>query len=162
MNKDLGERGSVVLFDGHVLIFEFVLPGPIFIYTDHDTGNPKTTAWTAMNLDVESITADLKSLNEDTISDWTAFSPPYFAVYKPGDIGDTTMVEFSTVGDAGMSRITVDRDKLAKLKPGKVTQEQLGEKTTSGKYAMIAFPDRLAAREFEKALRAAIVVAKAQ
>lgn len=162
MNKDIGEGGSVQLFDGHVLIFSFVVPGPMFIYTDHDTGNPNTTAWTVRSLDVEGITADLKSLNEDTISDRAVFSPPYFAVYKPGDVGDATMVEFSTVGDMLMSTTTVDRGKLAKLKPGNATPEQLGENTTPDKYATILFSDRLAARDFEKALRAAVVVAKAQ
>ncbi|HTU49831.1 MAG TPA: hypothetical protein VMF56_04510 [Acidobacteriaceae bacterium] len=162
MNKALGEHGSVVLFDGQTLVFSFVVPGPVFIFTDHDTGNPKTTAWTAMSLDVESITANLKSLNEETISDWTAFSPPYFAIYKPGDTGDETLVEFSTIRETLMSTVTVDRDKLAKLKPGNVTEQQLGAKTVPSKHAMIVFPDRLEARAFEKALRAAIVAARAQ
>ena len=167
MNKALGEHGSVsgsaAPLDGHVLKFTFAIPGPRFAFVSKDTGDPETTKWTVMRLDFMSITADLRLLDEGKIDELMVFSAPYIGAYKPGDVGDTTIVEFHTIAGALLSRTTIDREMVSKLKfPGTYTEEQLGAKTITETVGLIAFSDKLAARDFEKALRVAIVIAKAE
>ena len=168
MNKALatnvtqGSVGSVDLHEGHILEFDLSVPSPLIAFLVKAGKTAGSTKFAFLTSNVLSISADLKSLNEDAITESPVFSSDGVSKYKLGDVGDMIVVKFVTTGEPSISTTTYDRSKLAKLQPGKPTAEQLGAVNKRDAEEFLVFQDPKSARDFEKALRAAIVAAKAQ
>ena len=156
--------GSVSLSDGQNLIFTFIAPGPKLYLLVRGGPTLALTRWDVLVDDVTSITVNLRTLSEESISEaQNVFSAEGVLNYQAGDSGDLTEVDFaSTESVPSIAIVRIDRNKLAKLPAGNATNQQVGAKTIYHKTASIIFADRNAARAFEKSLRDAIVVAKAQ
>jgi len=164
-NTTYGTVGSVELVDNHFIHFLLTVPGPTIALPVGGGATAQSTRWSTVALDFMSITADLKSLDEDHITEHPAFSADGLANYRPGDEGDLTVVQFkSTDAPSSISVTTCDREKVTKLPRGAstATATQLGAETKTVEGAVLVFTDRNSARAFEKALRVAIVVAKSQ
>lgn len=159
-NAPSGSHGSLKLIDGHVLRFRLDVPGPEISLPVGGGATAESTRWSGVALDFSEISADLKSLDEGAISEHLVFSADGISNYKTGDEGDMVVVDFGGEGEPSISITTVDRKKLQRLPSGTATGDQLGEATRKSTTAHLVFTDRNLARTFEKALRAAIVVAE--
>lgn len=160
MKASYAGSGSMVMLDDHTLLIQPNMPGPLCALPK--TENGKTT-WTYYTFPLASITVPLALVDETLIGEDRVFTDPSAArAYKPGDVGDTTMVIIAGVPGKQFHTLTYDRERLINLPPGPHDSSAYGQSPDDVEAFGLTFADHDSARAFEKALRDAVVLAKVQ
>jgi hypothetical protein len=160
MKSSYASSGTIVALDDHTILIEPRMPGPLCAMPILRDGK---TTWAYYSFPLASIVVALPSVDESLISDNLVFTSPDAAKgYKPGDVGDTTMVVIAGVPGKQFHTMVYDRDKLARLGPGPHSGSAYGESPDDTEAFGLTFSDRAAAHAFEMALRDAVLLAKAQ
>jgi hypothetical protein len=160
MKDAYASSGNIVVLDDHTILIEPKMPGPLCAMPIIKDGK---TAWVYYTFPLASIVVPLTSVDETLISDDLVFTDPEAAKsYKPGDVGDTTMVVIAGVPGKQFHTITYDRDKLTHLGPGPHSSSAYGQAPDDTEAFGLTFSDRSAAHAFEMALQDAVLLAKAQ
>ena len=151
--------GSIVVLDGQTLVIEPNMPGPICSLPRVEDGK---TTWYRYAFPLASITVPLTAVDENVVSEDRVFTDPSAPqVYKPGDVGDATMVVVSMPGKK-FPALIYDRDKLEHLGPGPHSASDYGQVNDQVEAFGLTFVDSTAAHEFIAALRNAVTLAKTQ
>ena len=152
--------GSIIEMDSHTLVIEPKMPGPLCAVPKNQGGK---TTWSYYAFPLSSITVPLALIDETLIGEDIVFTNPDAAkAYKPGDVGDTTMVVIVGVPGKRFHTLTYDRDKLEQLGPGPHSGSAYGEEPDDVEAFGLTFADHEDARAFEAALRNAVLIAKGQ
>jgi hypothetical protein len=150
--------GSIVALDGDSIVISPKMPSPIcglLMTRDGKTG------WAYYSFPLSSITVPLASVDENLIADNRVFTDPNVAEhYKPGDVGETTMVIISGMPGKQFRTLIYDRDKFAQLGPGPHSSRDYGQAPDDTEAFGLTFSDPQAAHEFEVALKQAVIMAK--
>jgi hypothetical protein len=151
--------GSVVALDEKTLLIEPNMPGPICALPTEEGGK---TTWSLLTFPLASITVQLAGVDESLIGEDLVFTrPDAQEAYKPGDVGDTTMVVVVGLPGRQFQAVIYDRDKLTHLGPGPHNSSAYGQASDKVEAFGLTFPDRAAAHAFEVALKDAVLLAKA-
>ena len=160
MQTAYASSGSIVVLDEHTILIEPKMPGPLCALPLNKDGK---TTWAYYTFPLASIVVPLASVDETLIGDDLVFTNPDAAKsYKPGDLGDTTMVVVAGVPGKQFHTVIYDRDKLTSLGPGPHSSSAYGQTPDDTEAFGLTFSDRAQARAFEMALRDAVLLAKAQ
>lgn len=152
--------GSIVAFDKQTLVIEPNMPGPVCALPRTEGGK---TTWSYFAFPLASITVPLASVDDSLISEDIVFTDPGATQgYKPGDVGDTTMIVVTGVPGKLFHTLMYDREKLAHLAPGVHNGSSYGEAPDDVEAFGLTFADREAARAFVTALKNAVTIAKSQ
>lgn len=152
--------GSIVSFDEHSIIIEPKMPSPVCGLPSNKNGK---TEWAFYTFPLASITVPLASVDETLIAEDRVFTNPAVTnSYKPGDVGDTTMVVIAGVPGKQFHTLTYDRDKLTHLGPGPHSSKEYAQAPDDTEAFGLTFADPAAARAFEAALKQAVIIAKAK
>jgi hypothetical protein len=152
--------GNIVVLDAQTIVIEPRMPAPLCAVPRNDAGK---ISWSYYAFPLASITVPLTAVDESLITEDTVFTDPDAAKnYKPGDVGDATMVVIAGVTGRQFHTITYDRDKLAHLGPGPHSSSEYGQAPDDTEAFGLTFPDRASARAFERSLRDAVLRAKAR
>lgn len=152
--------GSVVVLDDKTLLIEPNMPGPICALPMEDGGK---VTWSLLTFPLASITVPLAAVDESLIGENLVFTrPDAEETYKPGDVGDTTMVVVVGLPGRQFQTLTYDRDKLTHLGPGPHAASAYGQAQDKVDAFGLTFPNHTAAHAFEAALKDAVVLAKAE
>lgn len=152
--------GSVVMLDDKTLLIEPNMPGPICALPLEDGGK---ITWSLLTFPLASITVPLAAVDESLIGENLVFTrPDAQESYKPGDVGDTTMVVVVGLPGKQFQTLTYDRDKLTRLGPGPHAASAYGQAPDKVDAFGLTFPDHAAAHAFEAALKDAVILAKAE
>jgi hypothetical protein len=152
--------GSVVVLDQKTLLIEPNMPGPICALPIEEGGK---TTWSILTFPLASITVPLAAVDESLIGEDLVFTrPDVQESYKPGDVGDTTMVVVVGLPGKQFEALTYDRDKLTHLGPGPHAASAYGQEPDKVEAFGLTFPDHTAAHAFEAALKDAVILAKAE
>lgn len=127
---------------------------------------PDEFMWAFIKIDTLRVFVDLAVLDEDKVMNHAIFSTRYISEHQRGTeyVADTPAVMIHTGGlNEKITVETVDLKKLNALN-GKenVPESQMGITLDQKKAVMILFTDKEHADAFEKALKKAIVICKAQ
>ncbi|MGB6725426.1 MAG: hypothetical protein WBE74_05935 [Terracidiphilus sp.] len=152
--------GSIVVLNENTILIEPKMPAPVCALPK--TENGKTT-WQFYSFPLASITVPLAEVDETLISEdrvFTGFDAP--KSYKPGDMGDATMIVIA--GDEGKQFHTLiyDRDKLVQLGPGPHSSKEYDQAPDNTLAFGLTFSDPASAHAFEIALKDAVLEAKAR
>jgi hypothetical protein len=127
---------------------------------------PGELLWAIIKVDVLRIFVDLADLDEDNVHNHAIFSLEYIGKHQKGKpyVADTPTVIVGTKGlNTKMTVNTVDLDKIKALDGQReITESQMGLTIDRRKAAFFLFIDQEHADAFEKAIKKAIVVCKAQ
>jgi hypothetical protein len=160
MKRSYAGSGSIVVLDNQTLLIEPNMPGPICGVPKIEGGK---TTWSFYSFPLASVTVPLAMVDESLIAEDVVFTNQDApAAYKPGDVGDTTMIVVVGMPGKEFRAITYDRDKLSHLGPGPHAASAYGQTPDQVEAFGLTFSDRAAAREFVAALRDAVHLAKAQ
>ncbi len=160
MKSSYASSGNIVVLDDHTILIEPKMPAPLCAMPIIKDGK---TTWDYYTFPLASIVVPLASVDETLISDELVFTDPDAAKsYKPGDVGDTTMVVIAARPGKQFHTITYDRDKLAHLGPGPHSSSAYGQAPDDTEAFGLTFSDRSAAHAFEMALQDAVLLTKAQ
>ncbi len=160
MTSSYAASGNIMVLDDRTIVIEPKMPGPLCSVPMIKDGK---TSWVYYTFPLASIVVPLDSVDETLIADDRVFTDPNAAKsYKPGDVGDTTMVVIAGVAGKQFHTVTYDREKLAHLGAGPHSAAAYGQATDDTEAFGLTFADRSAAHEFEVALKKAVLLAKAQ
>ena len=160
MKASYAASGSIVALDNHTLIIEPNMPGPVCALPKSQDGK---TTWSYFAFPLASITVPLEAVDESLIAEDRVFTHADAArAYKPGDVGDTTMVVVMGVEGKQFHTLMYDRDKLAQLRPGVHNSSEYGQAPDNVQAFGLTFADRAAAQAFVDALKSAVRLAKKQ
>ncbi len=160
MKTSYAASGSIVTLDKHTLVIEPNMPGPVCALPRSEAGK---TTWSYFAFPLASITVPLETVDETLITEDRVFTSPDAArAYKPGDLGDTTMVVVMGVEGRQFHTLMYDRDKLAQLGPGVHNSSEYGQAPDDVEAFGLTFTDHAAAQVFVDALRSAVLLAKKQ
>lgn len=152
--------GSIVMLDGQTLVIEPNMPGPICSLPRQEDGK---TTWYRYAFPLSSITVPLTSVDESIVSEDRVFTNPTASqAYKPGDVGDATMIVVVSMPGKKFPALIYDRDKLEHLGPGPHSASDYGQVQDQVEAFGLTFADNAAAHEFLTALRNAVILAKTQ
>jgi hypothetical protein len=152
--------GSIVILDNQTLVIEPNMPGPVCAVPRKEDGK---VTWYRYAFPLASITVSLSEVDETMMSEDRVFTDPGAAQsYKPGDLGDTTMVVIVGMPGKKFRALTYDRDKLEHLGPGPHNSSEYGQVQDDVEAFGLTFSNDAAARAFVSALRNAVVLAKSQ
>jgi hypothetical protein len=152
--------GSVVVLDQKTLLIEPNMPGPICALPTEEGGK---TTWSFLTFPLASITVPLAAVDESLIGEDLVFTrPDVQETYKPGEVGDTTMVIVVGLPGKQFQTLTYDRDKFTHLGPGPHAASAYGQAPDKVDAFGLTFPDHAAAHAFEAALKNAVILAKAE
>jgi hypothetical protein len=152
--------GSIVVLDSNTIVIEPQMPAPLCA-VPKDTGG--RTAWSYYAFPLASITVPLAIVDDKLIGEDTAFtSPDAVKTYKPGQVGETTMIVITSVPGQQFHTLAYDRDKFLHLGPGPHTASEYGEAPDNTEAFGLTFSDRAAARAFANALRKAVLLARSK
>jgi hypothetical protein len=152
--------GSIAVLDGKTLVIQPNMPGPICGVPKSDAGK---TTWSFYGFPLASVTVPLALVDESLIAENQVFtSQDAPDAYKPGDVGDTTMIVVVGMPGKEFHAIMYDRDKLTHLGPGPHGASAYGETPDQVEAFGLTFSDPASARAFVTALKDAIHLAKAQ
>jgi len=152
--------GNIEMLNDHTLLIQPNMPGPLCALPKTEDGK---TTWTYYTFPLASITVPLAVVDETLIGEDRVFTDPGAAkAYKPGDVGDTTMVIIAGVPGKQFHTLTYDRERLVNLPPGPHDSSQYGQQSDNVEAFGLTFADHDSALAFEKALRDAVVLAKVQ
>ncbi|MGB6826760.1 MAG: hypothetical protein WBE41_01865 [Terracidiphilus sp.] len=152
--------GSIVVLNENTILIEPKMPAPVCALPK--TENGKTT-WQFYSFPLASITVPLAEVDETLISEdrvFTGFDAP--KSYKPGDTGDATMIVIAGNEGKQFHTLIYDRDKLLQLGPGPHSSKEYDQAPDNTLAFGLTFADPASARDFEIALKDAVVAAKAR
>jgi hypothetical protein len=160
MKATYAASGSIVTLDNHTLVIEPNMPGPVCALPKSEDGK---TTWSYFAFPLASITVPLETVDETLITEDRVFTNPDAAkAYKPGDVGDTTMVVVMGVEGKEFHTLMYDRDKLSQLGPGVHNSSDYGQAPDNVEAFGLTFTNSAAAQAFVDALRSAVSLAKKQ
>jgi hypothetical protein len=160
MKKSYASSGNIVVLDDNTVLIEPNMPGPICGLPKLEAGK---TAWSFYTFPLASVTVPLALVDEGMIAEDLVFtSQDAQTAYKPGDVGDTTMVILVGMPGKEFHAVMYDRDKLARLGPGPHNASAYGQTPDEVEAFGLTFSDRAAAQAFVSALKDAVHLAKAQ
>jgi hypothetical protein len=160
LKSSYSASGSIVVLDAQTILIEPRMPAPLCAMPRNEDGKIN---WSYYTFPLASITVPLTAVDETLISEDAVFTNPEAAKnYKPGDVGDTTMVVIAGIPGRQFHTITYDREKLAHLGPGPHSSTAYGQAPDDTEAFGLTFPDRASARAFEMALKDAVLRAKAR
>jgi hypothetical protein len=160
LKNSYASSGNIEMLDDHTIVIEPKMPGPLCALPRNEAGR---TMWSFYTFPIASIVVPLAAVDETLISEDLVFTNPDAAKgYKPGDVGDTTMVVIAGVQGKQFHSIVYDRDKLAHLGPGPHSSAAYGQTPDDTQAFGLTFSDPASARAFEKALKDAVALTKAQ
>lgn len=152
--------GSIVMLDGQTLMIAPNMPSPICALPRNEDGKVN---WYRYAFPLSSITVPLADVDESVLSEDRVFTnPDATKVYKPGDVGETTMVVVVGVPGRKFRSLIYDRDKLAHLGPGPHSSSEYGQVQDEVEAFGLIFADNRAAHEFVTALKNAVILARTQ
>jgi hypothetical protein len=126
------------------------------------TENGKTT-WQVYSFPLASITVPLNEVDETLISEDRVFTGEEAQKsYKPGDMGNTTMIVIAGNEGKQFHTLIYDRDKFLQLGPGPHSSKEYDQAPDNTMAFGLIFADPASARAFEIALKNAVLEAKAQ
>jgi hypothetical protein len=160
MKDSYAASGNIVVLDDHTILIEPRMPGPLCALPRNENGK---TTWSYYSFPLASIVVPLASVDESLIAEDLVFTDPEAArTYKPGEVGDTAMVVIAGVSGKQFHTVTYDREKLTHLGPGPHSSSSYGQTPDDTSAFGLTFSDRAAARAFERSLKNAVLLAKAQ
>jgi len=160
MKKSYAASGNIVVLDDNSILIEPNMPGPICALPRLEAGK---TTWSVYTFPLASVTVPLTLVDEGMIAEDLVFtSQDAQNAYKPGDVGDTTMVVVVGMPGKEFHAVMYDRDKLTRLGPGPHNASAYGQTPDQVEAFGLTFSDRAAARAFVSALKDAVHLAKAQ
>lgn len=160
MSAAYSGSGSVVALDAQTIVIEPKMPAPVCA-VPHAAGGQ--TTWSYYAFPLASITVPLVDVDENLIGEDTVFTrPEAMQTYKPGEVGDTTLIIIAGVPGKQFRTRSYDRDKFLHLGPGPHSAADYGEAADDTMAFGLTFPDRTAADKFAAALKVAVIMAKAQ
>jgi hypothetical protein len=160
MKNSYATSGNIVVLDDHTILIEPRMPGPLCALPGSKDGK---TTWSYYTFPLASIVVPLASVDETLIAENLVFTDPQATKdYKPGDVGDTTMVVIAGVQGKQFHTVTYDREKLTHLGPGPHSSTAYGQAPDDTEAFGLTFVDRAAAHAFEIALKDAVLLAKSQ
>jgi hypothetical protein len=160
LKTSYASSGTIVAIDDHTILIEPKMPAPLCALPVNKDGK---TTWAYYTFPLASIVVPLAAIDETLISDNLVFTDPEAAKgYKPGDVGDTTMVVIAGVPGKQFHTMIYDRDKLTHLGPGPHSSSAYGQAPDDTEAFGLTFADRASAHAFEMALKDAVMLAKAQ
>src|SRR5579863_2485954 len=143
MKASYAGSGSIVVLNAHTLEIEPNMPAPICSLPRIVGGK---TSWSYFAFPLASITVPLAAVDESLISEDIVFTNPEAAkAYKPGDIGDMTMVVVGVPGKQ-FHTLMYDREKLARLGPGVHSSSAYGQAPDDVEAFGLTFADHAAAQ----------------
>ena len=160
MKTSYTASGSIVAVADRTLVIEPNMPGPVCALPRIEGGK---TSWSYFAFPLASITVPLAMVDESSISEDRVFTDPDAAkAYKPGRVGDTTMVVVMSEPGKQFHTLMYDREKLTHLGPGVHNSKAYGQAPDDVEAFGLTFADEAAARAFVDALKNAVAMAKAQ
>jgi hypothetical protein len=152
--------GSIVVLDRNTILIEPKMPAPVCALPK--TENGKTT-WQVYSFPLASITVPLNEVDETLISEDRVFTGEEAQKsYKPGDMGNTTMIVIAGNEGKQFHTLIYDRDKFLQLGPGPHSSKEYDQAPDNTMAFGLIFADPASARAFEIALKNAVLEAKAQ
>jgi len=152
--------GSIIALDSQTIVIEPKMPAPVCAVPKVLAGE---TTWQFYSFPLASITVPLTSIDEKLIGQDVVFTDPDAEKkYKPGDVGDTTIVIIAGVQGKQFHTLLYDRDKFLHLGPGPHKAKDYGEMPDDTEAFALTFSDPAAARSFAAALKNAVLLAKAR
>jgi hypothetical protein len=150
--------GSIVAVGESAIVIEPKMPSPVCGLPLNKDGK---TAWSFYTFPLASITVPLDQVDETLLAEDRVFTDPEVAEkYKPGQVGETTMVVISVVPGKHFHTLTYDREKLSHLGPGLHESKDYGQAPDDTEAFGLTFSDPAAAHTFELALKEAVVAVK--
>ena len=160
MKASYAASGSIVALDDHTLVIEPNMPAPVCALPKSDGGK---TTWSYFAFPLASITVPLETVDETLITVDRVFTQPDAArAYKPGDLGDATMVVVMGIEGKQFHTLMYDRDKLGQLSPGVHNSADYDQAPDNVEAFGLTFSSNVAAQAFVDALRSAALLAKKQ
>jgi hypothetical protein len=160
MQNSYAASGSIYLLNDKTLVIEPKMPSPLCALPKNADGK---TSWSFYTFPLSSITVPLALVDESLISEDQVFTDPdAVKLYKPGEVGDTTMIVIAGVEGKEFHTTIYDRDKFASLGPGPHSSSDYGETKDVTEAFGLTFSDLADARAFESALKSAVMLAKSQ
>ncbi len=158
MKAAYSASGSLVALDGDSIVISPKMPSPICGLLMNREGK---TGWSFYTFPLASITVPLSAVDENMIVDNRVFTDPDVADhYKPGAVGDATMVIISGMPGKQFHTLIYDRDKFSQLGPGPHSSREYGQAPDDTVAFGLTFSDADSARAFELALKDAVTMAK--
>lgn len=158
MKAAYSDSGGIIAVNGDSIVISPKMPSPVcglLMTRDGKTG------WAFYTFPLASITVPLASVDETLIAENRVFTDPNVAEhYKPGDVGETTMIVISGMPGKQFHTLIYDRDKYANLGPGLHSSREYGQAPDDTVAFGLTFSDPEAAHTFELALKEAVVMAK--
>jgi hypothetical protein len=150
--------GSIIALDGDSIVISPKMPSPICGLLMNKDGK---MGWAYYSFPLASITVPLNEVDETQIVDNRVFTDPNAADhYKPGDVGETTLVVISGMPGKQFHTLVYDRDKFSQLGPGPHSSREYEQAPDDTLAFGLTFSDPDAARKFELALKEAVIMAK--
>lgn len=150
--------GSIIAIDGDSIVISPKMPSPICGLLMTRDGK---TDWAYYTFPLASITVPLTAVDETQIVDNRVFTDPNVAQhYKPGAIGDSTMVVIAGMPGKQFHTLIYDREKFTQLGPGPHSSREYGQAPDDTVAFGLTFSDPQAAQAFELALKEAVLLAK--
>ena len=152
--------GNIVVLDRNTIVIEPRMPAQFCALPKNLDGK---TTWSFYTFPLASITVHLSEVDETLITEDRVFSNPDAPrTYKPGDVGDATMIVVAGVPGKQFHTLIYDLDKFARLGPGPHSSKEYGQAPDETEAFGLTFSDPAAARSFAIALKNAVILAKAQ
>jgi hypothetical protein len=152
--------GSIVSIDDDTIQIEPKMPAPVCAVPRQEGS---AIAWSFYAFPLASITVPLADIDEKLIGENLVFTDPDAPkTYKPGDVGDTTLVIIAGVAGKQFHTLLYDRDKFLQLGPGPHASSEYDQRPDDTTAFALAFSDHAAAQAFATALKNAILQARAQ
>ncbi len=166
LREALVPYGTITAPNCHKVEIDLIGPwGQYAIPASINQQKPDKYDWGIIQVDVIRIFVDLATLDEDKVNNQAIFSLEYVANHKRGTpyVSDSPMVMI--VSQGLNNEMTLNRVDLAKIEAWTgptIPESQMGITVDARKAAFILFEDQQHADAFEKAIKKAIVVCKAQ
>jgi len=158
MKAAYSSSGGIVALDGDSIVISPKMPSPICGLLMNKEGK---SGWAFYTFPLASITVPLSAVDESLIVDNRVFTDPNVADhYKPGDVGETTMVVISGMPGKQFHTLIYDRDKFSQLGPGPHSSREYGQAPDDTVAFGLTFSDPESARAFVLALKDAVMMAK--
>lgn len=160
MKASYADSGSIVMLDSATISIQPKMPAPLCAMPRNQDGK---TSWSYYNFPLAAIRVPLAEVDETLILEDRVFTgPDADKSYKPGDLGDTTMVVVSSRPGKQFHTLIYDLEKFLHLTPGPHSSAEYGQAPDDTQAFGLTFSDPAAARNFELALRNAVILARAQ
>ncbi|MFY9854992.1 MAG: hypothetical protein WAK26_14040 [Terracidiphilus sp.] len=160
MQSAYAASGNIVLLSRDTIMIEPHMPAPLCALPKDQNG---TTTWSLYTFPLASITVPLAQVDETLIAEDRVFSSAEaLRTYKPGQVGDSTMVVVAGVRGKQFHTLIYDLDKFEHLGPGPHSSKDYDQAPDDTVAFGLTFADPAAAHAFAVAFRNAVMEAKAQ